>query len=139
MSKEKIEIHVEIAVSVKEGWNYLTEAHHIQNWYFAIPEWHCPRAENDVTMDGRFSYRMEAKDGSFGFDFAGVYTEVEPLKGFSYRLEDDRMVIVSLEEVGTGIRLTEIFEPEDQNPIDLQREGWLSILKNFKAYAESQG
>ena len=139
MSTNFIEIEVEIGLTPEKVWNYWTESKHIMNWNFAIPEWHCPFAVNDLRVGGNFTYRMEAKDGSFGFDFGGTFTEVEPHKLVAYTLGDGRKVRIVIEPVENGVKITEFFEPENQNPLEMQRGGWLSILTNFKTYAESQG
>ena len=121
----------------KRVWKYWTEPRHITNWNTATDEWHTPKAENDLKEGGRFVYRMEAKDGSFGFDFGGEYTEIREQELLAYKLDDGRKAKVSFEEKDKKVTLTEEFEVEDQNPVEMQKEGWQAILSNFKKYTES--
>lgn len=121
---------------VEKVWQYFTEPDHIKAWNNASPDWHSPRVENDLRVGGRFNTRMEAKDGSEGFDFTGTYTEVVPEERIAYAMDDGRKVEVVFEETEGGTRVTETFDPEDENPIEMQKEGWQSILDNFKRYVE---
>ncbi|MFO0357928.1 MAG: SRPBCC family protein [Sphingobacteriaceae bacterium] len=124
--------------SLEDVWNKFTQPQHIINWYFASPDWHSPTAENDLKVGGKFKTRMEAKDGSMGFDFEGVYTLVQPLDRFEYKLADDRKVIVEFKEEGDSVKIIESFDPENENPHDMQQAGWQMILNNFKTYAETK-
>lgn len=124
--------------SLEDVWNKFTQPQHIINWYFASPDWHSPTAENDLKVGGKFKTRMEAKDGSMGFDFEGVYTLVNPLERFEYKLADDRKVIVEFKEEGDSVKIIESFDPENENPHDMQQAGWQMILNNFKTYAETK-
>lgn len=133
---EKIQIEVLINKDIKEVWDKLTLPQHMTQWTFASDDWHCPSASNDLRVGGTMSSRMEAKDGSFGFDFAGVYTEVAPLKSYAYVLGDKREVSVELSETVDGVKVVEIFDPESENPAEMQRAGWQAILDNFKKYCE---
>lgn len=121
----------------KRIWDSFTLPKHITRWNFATPEWHCPRAENDLRNDGRFLYRMEAKDGSLGFDFSGTYDEVALEKALRYTLDDGRKVNVTFDENSEGTQVTETFEAEAQNSVEMQRQGWQAILDNFKSYVEN--
>jgi uncharacterized protein YndB with AHSA1/START domain len=134
--KKVITVEADIHASVKKVWDHYTNPEHIVKWNNASDDWHTPRAENDLRNGGRFLSRMEARDGSSGFDFTGVYTDVKPLKQISYTLDDDRKVEVSFVSGGnvTPIRIT--FEAEQTNPVEIQKEGWQSILNNFKRYVE---
>jgi uncharacterized protein YndB with AHSA1/START domain len=132
----KIQINAHISASPKKVWEFYTSPEHITQWNFASPEWHCPSATNDVRPGGRYLARMEAKDGSFGFDFEAEYQEVFPLEGFTYLLGDGRKVKTEFREDGEGTRIDVEFDAEDQNPAEMQKAGWQSILDNFKAYAE---
>ena len=117
-------------------WEHHTHSKHIVNWNFASDDWHCPRAENNPVVGGAYFSRMEAKDGSFGFDFRAVYDEVFPNEKLVYTLEDGRKVTTSFEKVGNTTNVTTVFEAENQNPVDLQKAGWQAILNNFKSYVE---
>lgn len=135
--KEKIKVSATIDAGIEKVWKYWTEPRHITNWNTATDEWHTPKAENDLKEGGRFVYRMEAKDGSFGFDFGGEYTEIREQELLAYKLDDGRKAKVSFEEKDEKVTLTEEFEVEDQNPVEMQKEGWQAILSNFKKYTES--
>ena len=134
---DSITINTIIRVPLPEVWKFWTDPAHIVNWNHASDEWHTPRAENDLTAGGKFSYRMEAKDGSFGFDFSGSYDSVETHESIQFKLDDGRKVSVSFEATGETTTVTEVFEPEKMNPIDMQRDGWQAILNNFGRYAEN--
>ena len=137
MSSERIQVQVSVDATDQKVWDYFTQPEHITQWNFASPEWCCPSAENDLRIGGAFSYRMEARDGSIGFDFKGVYHEVNPLLRIKYTLEDGREVSVDLERKDGALELTEAFEPENENTHELQQAGWQAILNNFKSYVEN--
>lgn len=137
-SPTPITVSVTVNVRVEKAWNYFTQPEHITQWCFAIDAWHAPRAENDLRAGGKFLTRMEAKDGSAGFDFTGVYNEVKLHEFFSYTMEDGRKVKVSFSEKDNATIITETFDPESANPIEMQRNGWQAILENFKKYAEAK-
>jgi uncharacterized protein YndB with AHSA1/START domain len=122
--------------SIEKVWDYFTNSSHIVNWNFASDDWHCPSAVNDFKVGGKFSFRMEAKDKSFGFDLEGIYSFVDFNNQIDYSLADGRKVSVTFDINNDGVALTELFEPENQNPFDLQQQGWQSILNNFKSYTE---
>ncbi|WP_273566404.1 SRPBCC family protein [Maribacter halichondriae] len=132
-----ITVQTNINTSLEKAWNYWTTSKHITNWNFAIPEWHCPNAENDLSIGGKFSLSMEAKDGSMGFDYSGTYTKIEPISLIEYALEDGRKVHITFNQKGDTIEIIETFEVEDSNTLEQQRQGWQSILDNFKAYTEN--
>jgi len=136
---ERIQITVEVKVklSVTQVWELWTKPMTIIHWNQASDEWHTSRAENDLRKYGRFLYRMEARDGSFGFDFSGEYRKIVNLKLIEYVLDDSRKVSITFDESNNETIITESFEVEEVNPPDLQRDGWQSILNNFKKYAES--
>ncbi|REA63456.1 polyketide cyclase [Dyadobacter luteus] len=136
---EKTVITVETIVNapVEKVWEYWTSPEHIVQWNSASDDWHTPRAENDPRTGGKFSSRMEARDGSFGFDFEGVYDEVQPLSLISYSLGDGRQVRIIFETQGEQTKVIESFDAENQNPIDMQRAGWQAILDNFKKHTEA--
>ena len=130
-------VQTEVAVPKEKAWEIFNTPDHITKWNSASPDWHTPRASNDLKTGGKFSYRMEAKDGSFGFDFNGEYTEVKPLDSFSYVMEDGRRASVAFSSVPAGTKIVTTFDAESQNPLDLQQDGWQSILDNYKKYAEN--
>ncbi len=136
----KITVETNINVPVQNVWEYFTKPEHITKWNFASDDWCSPRAENDLRVGGSFSYRMEAKDGSFGFDFGGTYDEVVPLERIAYTLGGDsnRKVVIVFESDGDKTHVTETFDPETINPEEMQRNGWQAILDNFKKHSESQ-
>jgi uncharacterized protein YndB with AHSA1/START domain len=137
-TKEKAVITVQTTVNapVAKVWEYWTSPGHITKWNNASADWHTPKAENDLRAGGRFTARMEARDGSMGFDFGGVYSQVKAHELIAYRLDDDRKVSISFTGDGAATTVTESFEAEDENSIELQKGGWQSILDNFKKYTE---
>ena len=136
-TKTNITIQSVINAPVEKVWKYWTSPEHITKWNSASEDWHTPRAENDLRVGGKFSARMEAKDGSMGFEYGGVYDEVKTNELIDSTLGDGRKVIVKFSESGTQTKVVETFEAEDTNPIELQRGGWQAILDNFKKYVES--
>lgn len=133
---EKIIISTKVKAPLSLVWRAWTNPDHIMNWNFAADSWHCPAAESDLRAGGKFSYRMEAKDKSFGFDFKGEFLEVKPLDTLAFKLDDDRRVGVIFEQQADGVAVVEEFEAEDDHTLDLQRQGWKAILENFKTYVE---
>jgi uncharacterized protein YndB with AHSA1/START domain len=131
-----ITIQTTVKIPVAQAWTLSTLPEHITKWNFANDEWHCPSATNDLRVGGKFSSRMEAKDGSFGFDFEGVYEAVIPHERIEYILEDGRKVKITFTEKDGETTITEIFDPESENSIELQQQGWQAILNNYKKYAE---
>jgi uncharacterized protein YndB with AHSA1/START domain len=131
-----ITVETEVASSLEKIWRYWTEPAHIIHWNFASDDWCAPRATNDLTKGGKFSFRMEAKDGSFGFDLEGVYDRVEIQKRIDYTLSDGRKVMVEFVNDGSTCKVVEEFEAETENSEELQRAGWQAILDNFKKYVE---
>ncbi len=141
MTKEnnsKITIETTVHATVGKVWKYWTEPNHITKWNSASDDWHTPFSENDLRVGGKFSSRMEAKDGSFGFDFGGVYDEVTLNEFISYTLGDGRKVEITFLSEENDTKIIQVFDPETENPIEMQQEGWQSILNNFKIYAEQQ-
>lgn len=134
--KQTITIKIAVNVPVEKVWRYWTEPEHIKKWNSASEDWHTPIAENDLRTGGKFFSRMEAKDGSFGFDFGGVYDEVELYKVISYTLDDGRKVRINFANRENFTEITETFEAESTNPIEMQQGGWQAILDNFKKYAD---
>ncbi|WPR74450.1 SRPBCC domain-containing protein [Algoriphagus sp. NG3] len=136
--KTRITVQTTVNSSSEAVWEYFTQPEHIKNWNNASTDWHTSKAENDLQPGGSFTFRMEAKDGSVGFDFGGVYQEVQKPSFYSYILEDGRLVEVHFKEVPAGVEITEIFDAETENSVEIQKEGWQAILDNFKTYAESE-
>lgn len=132
----KIQIEASIRLPLEKVWAYWTSPEHITKWNFAIPEWHCPKATNDLKVGGKYFARMEARDGSFGFDFEAIYDEVIPQKKIVYSMTDGRKVTTSFEGNESTTKVVTIFDAEKQNPEEMQRNGWQAILNNFKKYAE---
>lgn len=135
----KITIETTVDAALDEVWNAWIEPRRIVQWNFASDDWHCPRAEIDLSEGGRFNYRMEARDGSMGFDFEGVFTAIEPHREIRYTLGDQREVTIGFSESQGGVRVLETFETEDELGTEQQRQGWQSILQNFKRYVETGG
>ncbi len=136
---EKITVETSVNAPIEKIWRYWINPEHIAKWCNASPLWHAPRAENDVRVGGKFMTRMEAKDGSAGFDFTGTYTDVIEHALIEYDMDaDQRHVKIEFMNTPEGIKIIETFDPENENPIEVQRAGWQSILDNFKTYTETQ-
>ncbi len=138
MQATKITIAATIAADKKKVWNFYNLPEHITNWNFASDDWQCPRAENDLTVGGKLKTRMEAKDGSFGFDFEATYDEIIDQKKISYSLTDGRQVTTTFEAADGKTVVTTIFDAETENPVEMQKGGWQAILDNFKKYVETK-
>lgn len=134
----KISIETTVKASLEQVWHCFVTPAHITGWNFAIAEWCCPKAELDLVEGDTFNYRMEAKDGSFGFDFAGEFIAITPYQLICYQLGGARQVDIQFSESLQGIRVQQTFEAEDEHSAEQQRQGWLGILQNFKAYVESK-
>jgi uncharacterized protein YndB with AHSA1/START domain len=132
-----ITVQTIVNAPVEKVWSYFTQPEHVKNWNNASDDWHTPRAENDLQVGGNFVYRMEAKDGSFGFDFGGTYDAVKENEYLEYTIGDGRKVKISFIPQGTSTKVVENFEAETTNSVELQRTGWQSILDNFKKYTEA--
>ena len=135
--KKTITVQNIVNAPVEKVWKLWNGAEHITKWNAASDDWHTPRAENDLRPGGKFSSRMEAKDGSFGFDFWGVYDEVKTNELIDYTLGDGRKVTITFSPTGNSTKIAETFEAEDTNPIEMQKGGWQAILDNFKKYVEA--
>jgi uncharacterized protein YndB with AHSA1/START domain len=135
--EKKISIKARIKAPVEVAWKCWTSPEDIMRWNNASPDWHTPRAENDLRVGGSFIYRMESKDGKFGFDFGGVYTSVKLHKQIAYSLGDGRKVEVTFSSQGPQTEIEEKFEAEGTNPIEIQRKGWQAILDNFALHTET--
>lgn len=133
---EKIILSVKVNRDIDHVWQTWTLPGHIINWNYANDDWVCPSAINDLEEGGQFIYRMESRDGSDGFTFMGIYTEIIEMKKISYKLDDGRLVSVNFTSVGDETEITEEFEVEDSITAEQQKTGWLAILNNFKKYTE---
>lgn len=136
MANKTITVEATIKAPVEKIWKYWTIPEHIKQWNKASDDWHTPYAENDVRTGGKFLSRMEAKDKSVGFDFGGVYDEVKDHKLIAYTIGDGRKVKIIFSGDKNETKITETFEAENQNPVEMQRSGWRAILDNFKKYTE---
>ncbi len=132
-----ITIETTVHAPLSHVWACWTDPAHITQWLHASDDWECPSAHNDVRVGGRFSSRMQAKDGSAGFDFEGTYTTVEPERVLAYSMDDGRTVRIAFTPTADGVHIAETFDPETEHPIDMQREGWQSILDTFATYIET--
>ena len=133
-----ITIQAIINAPVEQVWKCWTSPEDIVNWNYASNDWLTTSAENDLRVGGKFTYRMEAKDGSIGFDFYGIYERVVKNSEIEILLGDGRKVHILFTRDGSKTIVEEIFDAESTNPIELQRNGWQAILDNFKKYVESK-
>jgi uncharacterized protein YndB with AHSA1/START domain len=134
--RAQITVKSEVNAPVVMVWKMWTEPRHIERWNNASSDWHTPKAENDLRAGGRFLSRMEARDGSVGFDFSGTYNKVESNQSIEYTLDDDRKVLILFIPNGNITEIIETFEAENVYPAEMQQAGWQSILNNFKKYVE---
>ncbi len=135
--KTVITVEAIVNASVEKVWKLWTGTEHITKWNNASDDWHTPKAEHDLKAGGSFVYRMEAKDGSFGFDLGGVFDVVKPNEYIEYTMGDGRKVKITFSNMGNATKVTEAFEAETENSIELQQAGWQAILSNFKKYVET--
>ncbi|QWC21101.1 SRPBCC family protein [Bacillus haikouensis] len=136
-TSEKITIQTTVQAPVEKVWAYWTEPNHITKWNAASDDWHTPFAENDLRIGGKFLSRMEAKDGSFGFDFGGTYDDVKANEVIAYSMEEGRTVSITFKGHGNETEIVETFDPDSENPVDMQQQGWQAILDRFKNYVEN--
>lgn len=132
-----ITVSTSVHAPVATVWESWTNPAHIIKWNSASPDWHTPWAKNDLRVGGSFSFRMEAKDGSFGFEFGGVYDAVTNNELIAYTMADGRKVTVEFSVEGNATKVVERFDAETENPVEMQQMGWQAILDNFKKYTES--
>ena len=137
MAIKQITVETTLMAGISKIWNYWTQPEHITKWNFASDDWHCPKATNDLRVGGKMSSRMEAKDGSFGFDFEGVYDEIIEYNKITYSLEDGRKVTTIFKNNNEYATVTTTFDADKENPIEMQQNGWQAILNNFKKYVEA--
>jgi uncharacterized protein YndB with AHSA1/START domain len=138
IKKTNITVETTVNAKVQKVWKLWTTPEHIMHWNNASDDWHTPQVVNDLRVGGKFVCRMEAKDGSSGFDFDGIYSAVKTNERISYAIGDGRKVTITFSSAGNKTKITETFEAEDENPVEMQRGGWQAILNNFKKYAESK-
>lgn len=137
MEQTPITISATVKAPIGKVWEGLTNPESITQWAFASEDWEAPSAENDLRVGGKFKTVMQAKDKSSGFDFTGIYTNVQENTLIEYDLDDRRHVKTELSETPDGVVVTQTFDPERENPAEMQREGWQAILNNFKKYVEN--
>lgn len=136
MRSPTITVQATIHAPAKKVWEYYNSPQHIIHWNFADPRWFCPSAENDMRLGGTYKARMEAKDGSYGFDFEAIYTEIKEGNHFSYEF-GGRTATIQFNDFGDQTNVVVTFDPETENPIEMQKDGWQAILNNFKNYTET--
>jgi len=139
IARKTIIVETLVNTPIEKVWSCWSEPGHITKWCQASDDWHAPYADNDLRTGGKFKTTMAAKDGSFSFDFEGVYDHVEKYKLIEYRIGDGRNVKILFESTGRSTKIIETFEAEDSHSIDMQRTGWQAILDNFKKYTETNG
>ena len=135
--KTILTVETTINAPVEKVWEYWTKPEHITRWNNASEDWHTPHAENDLRPGGSFFSRMEAKDGSLGFDFGGIYDAVITNEYIEYTMGDGRKVKTTFTADGNKTKVAESFEAENTHSIEMQQGGWQSILDNFKKYTEA--
>ena len=133
---DKITVETLVNAFVETVWHHWTAPESIQKWNHASDDWHCPFAANNLTEGGRFVYTMASTNGEFSFDFEGVYTDIRLFELIKYQIVDGREVEIKFTRVGDKTLVTEIFDPENLHPAEMQRAGWQAILDNFKKVAE---
>ncbi len=133
----QITVQTTVKAPLAEVWRAYSSAEDIVQWNAASDDWHTTRAEVDLRAGGAFLYRMEAKDGSFGFDFAGTYRQVVPEQVLDYEF-GDRSARVDFADGPGGVTVTVTFEAESENPVEMQKDGWQAILNRFKDYVEAR-
>lgn len=136
-SKTIITVGTIVNAPLATVWEAWTKPEHITKWTFASDDWHAPHADNDLRIGGKFSTTMAAKDGSVSFDFYGTYTNVQPEKFITYTMGDGRRAEITFNEIGDQTEVIESFEAEETNSIEMQHDGWLAIVDNFRKYTES--
>lgn len=134
----RITVSAMVNKPVAHVWDLWTDPAHIMQWNAASDDWHCPKATNDLRKGGTFSSTMAARDGSFSFDFEGVYDDVQLHRRIAYTMADGRTCEVLFTAVDGGTRVEEAFDAETRHSVEMQRDGWQAILDRFKAHAEKQ-
>jgi uncharacterized protein YndB with AHSA1/START domain len=137
MEKTVITVEATVNAPVEKVWNTWNGSEHIVKWCSPSPDWHTPKADNDLRVGGKLSSRMEAKDGSMGFDLDCFYDEIRDKAYIEYHMADGRKVKITFKANGNQTHISESFEAESENPVEMQRGGWQAIMDSFKAYCES--
>jgi uncharacterized protein YndB with AHSA1/START domain len=137
VTNNEIIIKTTVLADNKKVWEYYTQPQHITKWNFAIDTWHCPTASNDLRNGGKYVARMEAKDGSFGFDFEAIYDEIIENKKITFTMTDGRRTTIGFNSDNNQTEVIVTFDAEQQNSLEMQRDGWQAILNNFKKYTET--
>jgi len=138
MNTTQVTIEALITAQPEKVWQYWTKPSHITKWNFATDDWCCPNAENDLRKGGTYRARMEAKDGSFGFDFEATYDEIIEHHKIAYTMGDGRKVVTHFTASDNLTKVTTLCDAESENSIEMQRDGWQAIMNNFKNYVESR-
>ena len=133
---QRVMVEVIVDAGIEEAWNAFIIPESITKWNFASDDWICPKATTDFEEGGLFIYRMESKDGKYGFDFGGKFEKIEMYKKIEYVIGDGRKVLVNFEKVGKKTKVSEEFEIEKMNSAETQKNGWQAILENYKKYLE---
>ncbi|CAG5067334.1 hypothetical protein DYBT9623_00054 [Dyadobacter sp. CECT 9623] len=136
-SAQKITVATTVNAPVAKVWEQFNAPEHITQWCAASEDWHAPFAENDLRPGGKFTTTMAAKDGSFSFDFGGIYSNIVAEKAIAYDMADGRSVQITFEDHGGNTTVIEVFDAEQSNPVEMQRDGWQAILDNFKKHVEN--
>jgi uncharacterized protein YndB with AHSA1/START domain len=134
----RITVEAVVKARLKQVWDAWNDPADIKQWNSAQDDWHTTRASVDLREGGKFLSRMESRDGSEGFDFEGTYIRIVPNKTIEYRMGDDRQVKVEFVERPDGVLVRESFEIENENPPEVQRQGWQAILNNFARHVEAK-
>lgn len=132
-----ITVSVVVQASPERAWEAFTNPTSVTEWNFAGADWHCPRAQNELREGGAFCYRMEARDGSMGFDFEGTFLELSPPTQLRYSFGEDREVLVRFAPEGNRTLVSQSFTPETTHSLEQQRAGWQAILENYRKYVEA--
>ncbi|MFD1173070.1 SRPBCC family protein [Oceanobacillus picturae] len=135
-TSKEIRVEVTVQAPIDKVWKYWTEPDHIKQWNNASEDWHTPFAENDLRIGGAFVSRMEAKDGSTGFDFGGIYDDVILHEVIAYTMADGRKVNITFKGHEKETEIVETFDSDASHPAEFQQQGWQAILENFKSYVE---
>jgi uncharacterized protein YndB with AHSA1/START domain len=133
----KIRVEATVNARIEKVWEIWNTPSDIMQWSTPDPSWHTTSSKNDVRTGGKFNNRMEARDGSFGFDFSGTYDKVEFHKEITYTLDDGRQATTIFTETNDSTHVATTFDPEGQNDPEMQKQGWQAILNNFVKYVES--
>lgn len=138
INSKKITVSTIVNAAPEEVWEYLTETQYITKWNHTLDDWQTVSAENDFKVGGKLDYRMEAKDGSGGFNYKGVFDDIKPYESYSYTLEDNRKVDVKLANYDEKTEVMFTFDPEEDASVDLQKSRRQSVLDNLNRFIESK-